>query len=149
MNIKTNDRFDRLCNLDISTHYMDKEYYLFKSSLLSAFAYCVVNQSPYDTPDINDSLKAFDKYISEYFIGDVMPVKITYHRLREIIDEDAFEDIPEIEKLNHAKIEQPGFIASSSRYHTTKPDYDYIDLGALARNVFYMVLRIYICDGGF
>ena len=50
-------------------------------------------------------------------------------------------DITEIEKLNHAKKEMEGFIASCSRYHKTKPDYDYIDLGALARNIFYMILR--------
>ena len=49
-----------------------------------------------------------------------------------------------IEKLNHAKIKQKGFIASSSRFHKTKPDYDYIDLSALARNIGYMIMRTQI-----
>ncbi len=130
----------KLTNLDISTHYRDGEYYFMRSDFLGAFAYWVVSQSPYDTPDITEPLNAFGKFIAER-IKDDIPEKFTYDELSKFINEDIFEAIPEIEKLNHAKIELKGFMATSSRYHKTKPDYDYIDLGALARNIFYMLLR--------
>lgn len=140
--IKTNKRFDKLTNLDIKTHYRDGEFYLSKSSFVGAFAYWTVVQSPYDIPTdkLLPALQGFLKYISPLF-EEVLPEKFTFGRLQEIINEEAFEKIPEIESLNHAKIEMKGFMASSSRYHTTKPDYDYIDLGALTRNIFYMLLR--------
>lgn len=137
---ETNARFDKLTNRDISTHYNDKEYYFGRSDCLAAFAYWAVFQSPYDTPDITKALDAFGIYIAKKIpAGDV--VKFTYKDLEKFINEEVLKSIPEIEKLNHAKIEIEGFIASSSRYHTTKPDYDYIDLEALARNIFYMLLR--------
>ena len=140
MTSKTNERFDKLTNLDISTHYRDREYYFMRSDFLGAFAYWVVAQSPYDAPDISKPLEAFCRYIS-IKIEDDVPFKFTYDELQDMISEDVFEAIPEIERLNHAKIEIAGFMASSSRYHKTKPDYDYIDLGALAHNIFYMLLR--------
>jgi len=138
--IKTNDRFDKLTNLDISTHYSAGSWWICKCSFMGAFAYWVVAQSPYDAPDIAEPLKAFDKYLDKLFKDDEV-IEVRYEELQKLICEEVFESIPEIEKLNHAKIEQVGFIASSSRYHKTKPDYDYIDLSALARNVFYMLLR--------
>ena len=144
--IKINDRFDRLTNLDISTYYRDREYWFMRSDFLGAFAYWVVAQSPYDTPDITKALNAFGGYIANR-IKDGMPEKFTYDELSEFINENIFESIPEIEIFNHAKIEVDGFIASSSRFHTTKPDYDFIDLGALAKNMFYMLLRESITQG--
>ena len=140
MELETNDRFDKLTNRDIATHYRNKESYFMRSNFLGAFAYWIVAQSPYDTPDITEPLKAFGKYIAKK-IPEGAAVKFTYTELSEFITDDIFASIPEIEKLNHAKIEIEGFTASCSRYHTTKPDYDYIDLGALARNIFYMLLR--------
>jgi len=144
--ITINDRFDKLTNLDISTHYRDRKYYFMKSDFLAAFAYWVVAQSPYAAPDITAALKAFNEYV-EIRIGDDCVEEFTYDELKGFINEDVFESIPEIEKLNHAKIEQGGFIASSSRYHKTKPDYDYIDLGALARNIVFMLFRESITQG--
>lgn len=145
--IKTNSRFDKLTNLDIATHYRDKEFYFMRSDFLGAFACWVIRQSPYDAPDITDSMKAFEKYILAYFQKDI-PMSFTYDSLHEFINEKVFENIPEIEKLNHAEIEIKGFIASSSRYHETKPEYDYIDLCALARNIVYMLMREYITTSG-
>ena len=141
--IKTNDRFDKLTNLDISTHHRDGEMWLCKSSFMGAFAYWAVSQSPYDTPNITEPLKAFGRYVDKLFGADEV-IETSYQELQELISEKVFESIPEIEKLNHAKIEIKGFIASTSRSHKTKPDYDYIDLSALARNVFSMLLREHI-----
>ena len=138
--ITTNERFDRLTNLDISTYYRDREYWLMKNNFLGAFAYWVVAQSPYDTPGINPALGAFNKYISVQ-VGNVHPVKFTYDELSAFINEDIFESIPEIEALNHPKIDNGQRYVFVDRYSTPEADYDFIDLGALARNIFYMLLR--------
>lgn len=130
----------KLHNCDISEKYQAKDFHLMQSDFMGAFAYWVVVQSPYPTPDISEPLKGFHRYISG-IIKDGDVEKMNQKRIWEIINEKAFESIHEIEKLNHAKIEQKGFIASTSRYHKTKPDYDYIDLGALARNIGYMIMR--------
>lgn len=139
--ITTNDRFDRLTNLDISTHYSDGEYWFMKSDFLGALAYCVVVQSPYDTPDIAGALKSFDEYLGAKFTKSDRPEKFTYTELQSFINEDVFESIPEIEKLNHRKNGNNNKYGFCSRYDQPDPDDDFIDLGALARNVFYMLLR--------
>lgn len=124
--IVTNERFDRLTNLDISTHHKDKEYYFFPSDFLSALAYWIVAQNPnkqlIGLHYINPALLAFEDYIIPKFKNVKMPEKFTYDELSEIVNDDVFENLPAIMALN-----------------TMKPDF--IDLGALARNVFYMMLR--------
>ena len=142
-NIETNDRFDKLTNLDISTHYRDREYWLMKSDFMAAFAYWVVSQSPYNAPDISPALKAFEKYIDVFVIkkGRHLPHKFNYETLGALLGDDVFETIPDIEVLNHPKIDTGAEILFVSRYSSPKPDYDFIDLGALSRNVFYMILR--------
>lgn len=138
----TNERFDRLTNLDISTHYRGREYCFMRSSFLAAFAYWVVSQSPYDVPEITPALQAFKDYVGE-IIKEGKAKMFTYESLKDVVNEDVFERIPAIEVLNHPKIEgaRNGEIMFTSRFHQPKPDYDFIDLGALSRNVFYMLLR--------
>ena len=121
--IMTNDRFDRLCNNDISTHYRDIEIWLMPSSFLGAFAYWVVAQNPNDELiDIVPALSAFKNYIFSQFANPKIPKKFTFKLLSDLISEEAFEAMPDILALNELKP-------------------DFIDLGALARNVFYMILR--------
>ena len=121
--IMTNDRFDRLCNNDISTHYRDIEIWLMPSSFLGAFAYWVVAQNPNDELiDIVPALSAFKNYIFSQFVNPEIPEKFTYKLLSDLINDDVFEAMPDILALNELKP-------------------DFIDLGALARNVFYMILR--------
>lgn len=130
----------KLHNCDISTKYKEHKFLLMQGDFIGAFAYWVTVQSPYPSPDITKPLTAFHKYIETIVAeGDVLTANQA--KIWEIINKKVFESIPEIEKLNHAKIEQDGFIASSSRFHKTKPEYDYIDLRALARNVGYMIMR--------
>ena len=138
--ITTNDRFDKLTNLDISTHYRDRVMYLSKSDFLGSFAYWAVSQSPYDAPDITSALVAWDKYLIDVFPDNHMSVEFTYEKLNSLITEDVFESIPEIEELNHRKNGRDG-MGFSSRFDTPEPDDDFIDLGALAKNVFYMIMR--------
>lgn len=121
--VETNRRFDKLTNSDIRTHYRNIEVYLLPSDFLAAFAYWAVAQNP-NRKFINivPSLRALEKHIRVHFKDFRVPEKFTYDSLREIVNENMFESIPEILDLNKSK---PGFI----------------DIGALARNVFYMILR--------
>lgn len=140
MSETTKEQSMKLHNCDISAKYKEHKFLLMQCDFMGAFAYWVTAQSPYPTPDITKPLNAFHKYI-ETIVKEGTVLTVDQAKIWGIINEEVFESIPEIEKLNHAKIEQKGFIASSSRYHKTKPDYDYIDLGALARNIGYMIMR--------
>ena len=131
-------RTDKLTNRDISIHYANKEWYLMKSDFLGAFAYWVVAQSPYDAPNIEKPLKAFNKYITQK-VKDGIPQRFTFKELHEFINGDIFETIPEIEQLNHPKISTGE--EYNNRHDNPHPDFDFIDLGALATNIFYMLLR--------
>ena len=124
--IKTNDRFDRLTNLDISTHYSGLEFWALPSEFLGAFAYWVTAQNPNkQLIDIRLSLSAFDAYIRSFFDNPQIPEMFDYEKLESVINEDALASIPDILELN-------------------KLEPDFIGLGALARNMFYMVLREHI-----
>jgi hypothetical protein len=135
----------RLTNRDISTYHENVDFYLSKKDFTCAFTYWIINQSPYDTPDISKALKAFDNYMNIFFKDASIGIrKFSYQEINTIIDPKIFELIPEIEKLNHPKIDTGQDIMFSSRYDSIKPDYDFIDLDALARNVMYMIMREYI-----
>lgn len=124
--IKTNERFDKLTNLDISTYYRDIEVWLFPSDILAALAYWITAQNNNDEIiEIKQILESFKKRILPLWDNLKIPEKFTYGSLLDIINEHVFEDIPEILALNEMKPE-------------------FIDLGALARNVFFMILREYI-----
>lgn len=140
--IETNERFDRLTNLDISTHYRDREFWLMRYDFLAAFAYWVVAQSPYDVPDIKAALTEFSEYVGKKIKADDA-VKFTYDDISEFITEDVFVSIPEILALNVCRAEDGSkaryrFV---TRYSKPDPDYGFIDLGALARNVKFMIMR--------
>ena len=141
--IETNNRFDQLTNLDISTHYRDGEYWFMRSRFNGAFAYWCVSQSPYDAPEITPALRAWDVYVQTKIPDAQMPVKFTYEELSEFVTEDALESIPEIEALAHSKNDRNGVEGPTQDIPST-PDNDFIDLGALARNIFYMILREHI-----
>ena len=136
----------KLCNLDISTNYKDFEFYLMKKDFLGMFACWLVRQSPFDTPNIHNALVAFDKYLSKTFKDRDDVVKFSQDDIHKLINEEVFASIPEIEIFNHAKIEMEGFIATCSKFHRTKPEYDYVDLWALAHNIKYDVMRQNILD---
>lgn len=133
----------KLTNLDISVQHKNRTYWLFRSDILGAFAYWVVKQSPYRTPDITPALVAFDKYLEKAFPTEnyhtELPREFTYEELSALTHEDVFEKIQEIEVLNHPKISEGE--AFNNRHNVYHADFDFIDLGALSRNIFYMVLR--------
>jgi len=146
--IKTNDRFDKLTNLDISTHYRDKKFYVSKFYILGALSYWITVQSPYVVPDVFSAITDFYAYLNiKLGIGTLFPVYFTYDELSGLISEKTFESIHSIEILNHPKISSgEGY---ENRHNNPHPDYDFIDLGALARNVFYMILREIITQGSY
>jgi len=116
-----------------------------KGELLGTLASWIIQQSPYDTPNITKAIKGYDKFLNAKFDTEDKVICFKYRELSEYISEDVFESIPEIETLNHSKKDAgEGFIASSSRFHKTKADYDFIDLSALSRNVFYSICRNHI-----
>jgi len=128
-----------LSNREISENYRDFEFWLMKSDFMGALAYWLVTQSPYDAPDITASLIAFGGYLDGKFDLST-PQKFNYGAIEDIINEDAFIAIPEIEKFNHSKINGAEFVFVT-RYDAPEPDCDFIDMNALARNVLSMICR--------
>ena len=117
-----------LTNKDISENYRDIELWLFQSSITSALAYWITSQNPNKTLiDIGPALLGFKDESDILFPNPEVPVFFSYDELSHLISEDTFVRIPSILALN-----------------SLKPDF--IDLGALARNVFYMVLRGHITN---
>ncbi len=113
----------KLTNRDISENYKDIVLWLFPSDLLGAFAYSVIAQNPNENLlDIKPALVAFNDHIMPAFKNTKIPEQFSYDRVKEYVNDKVFEGIPDILALNKLKP-------------------DYIDLGALARNVFYMILR--------
>jgi len=115
-----------LHNNDISANYADRTFTLMLNDFRGAMAYWLASQQ------INTSIKigvdkpllAFTKYIQQkYFKTESSVKEFTYKQLENLISEDVFIAIPELMELNE--------IEGS----------DFYDLGALARNVFYMICR--------
>ena len=137
----------RLTNNDISILHRKRTYWIMRGDILGAFAYWAVKQSPYYIPNISKALYAFNKHLDEtfkypedaQFQHSEMPREFSYEELSALIHEDVFEKIPEIEILNHPKVSSGEEF--NNRHNVYHPDFDFVDLGALARNVFYMVLR--------
>jgi len=132
----------KLTNRDIKEQYSDAEFYLMKNDFLGTFANWLIRQSPYDTPNITKAIEAYNKFLSKKFDKEEKVIKFTFKKLNKYVSEDVFESIPEIEIFNHSKKDAgQGFIASSSGFHYTKADYDFVDLGALSRNIFYSICK--------
>jgi hypothetical protein len=89
-------------------------------------AYWIVAQNPNKKLiEINPAIRAFKEHVSTFFGKDTLPEEFTLSRLRQVVSDTVLENIPEILALNELKP-------------------DFIDLGALSRNVFYMILREHI-----
>lgn len=107
-----------LTNFQISQGFTKNKFWLLPSDFTSAIAYWVAHQNPNRTFQIDEATKAFDKYISKHFKNIEIPQEFSYRKLEKLISEEVFIKIPEIYKLNKMKP-------------------DFIDLGALARNIFF------------
>lgn len=123
-----------LTNREVSLYYKNQKFSLTNNDFISSFAYWVAMQGN-DKTEIQKAVNSFRKYISEnvfihessLHINDIFIDEFTYDQVEKIVSETEFEKIPEIMALNQ-----------------TKPDF--IDLCALSRNVFHMILREYLVD---
>ncbi len=129
----------KLTNLDISEQYRDAEIYMMRKDFTGQFARWVVEQSPYEVPDIAEALKAFNDYVTSIMAGSSVR-KFSYAELNDLISEAELEKIPAVLALNVAK-KGKAEVVFVTRYSQPHPDYDFIDLGALARNIFYSIIR--------
>lgn len=112
----------KLCNREISETYRDFEFYLFPSDFISALAYYVVSQNNNKELIIEAPVNAYYEFIKKEWPNEKIPERFSYQRISNLTSDDVFESIPEIMALNEMKP-------------------DFIDLGALSRNVFYMICR--------
>jgi hypothetical protein len=104
-----------------------------RKTVLGALASWAVQQSPYVVPNhLTEALQEFDRALSsdEYF-------ETSCKALHEVV-RGTFEGCPSILAWNNPR-KGSHTIVFSSRYDTPHPDYDFIDLDALARNVSHAV----------
>jgi predicted oxidoreductase len=120
-----------------------------KSVVVGHFAMWAVRQSPYLLPDnLDKGIEEFDKYLiytvnacNEYLI------ETTYTELEDNIRK-AITKSDIISSWNIAKKGTGNVFVST--YSKPKPDYDFIDLDALARNIAQSVwLELCYDDGAF
>jgi hypothetical protein len=112
-----------LTNREISENHSDAIFHLMLSDFRGAMAYWLIAQESKIDLDIKRPLDAFTKYLKQKYFKNQDTVKaFTYNQLNNLITEDLFIAIPELMELNEMKP-------------------DFYDLGALARNVFYMICR--------
>jgi hypothetical protein len=111
-----------LTNRDISENFRDVELYLMINNFKSAFAYWAISQNPFGSKGVEKAVNAYEKFLKRTFRKKDEVVKMNYEEIQDFVSEDTFFSIPEIAELNQTKD-------------------DFICLGALSRNVFYMILR--------
>lgn len=115
---------DRLTNSDISDNYNDQLFYLMLSDFTGAMAYWLAAYQHKSNISIDKPLKSFSEYMQRmYFQRHDIVTVFTYKQLKTLISEEVFITIPELLELNQIPTEY------------------FYDLGALARNVFYMICR--------
>ena len=116
----------KLTNQGISANFGDIKMHLMLNDFRGAMAYWLASQQ------INTSIKigidkplnAFTKYMQQkYFKTESSVIEFTCEQLKNLVSEDVFIAIPELMELNEIEGK------------------DFYDLGALSRNVFYMILR--------
>lgn len=118
----------KLTNADIMSQYRTDEFYLMPSDFLGAFSYWVTTQLPESNAIAitRPAIDSWNTYARNLFDNPAIPQKFTFSELNELITEDVMWKMPNIMKLNELD--------------------DFIDLGALARNVLFMICRLSIND---
>lgn len=114
----------KLTNADISANYLNDKFHLMLNDFKGAFVCWATRQNPNETYGIiADATQAYTKFLQQrYFKTKDTVIEMDCDLIKKLTDEDLFVAIPEILALNEMK---PNFI----------------DLGALSRNVFYDILR--------
>ena len=113
-----------LTNREISENFNSEIFHLMIGDFTGAFAYQIAARKHKSKVDIEKSLNAWINFLQQkYFTTDGHVEVFTYEQLNKLITEDLFIAIPEIYELNQIKSKE------------------FYDLGALARNVFFMICR--------
>jgi hypothetical protein len=137
-----------LCNRDISQGYQGCAFWLYRSDIIAAFAYWIVKQSPYEVPYITRVLQELDRYVKDQFPGkNEVPVRCTYQELHQKILRGGWSNLPCMCKLSTPKRVSEDPIIFISEGTNLDPAEDFIDLYALAKNVFYAIMREEITTG--
>jgi len=110
------------------------KFYVSTGDILGGVAKWAIIQSPYTVPyDLSEAIESLNMYLlNNHGWGDMpreVGIKLSCREIRELL-ETAFDLIPEIMAWNVSKKDRPGGVELN-----TDPDYDFIDLSALARNV--------------
>jgi len=115
----------KLTNKDISDFYRDHRFVLLPGDFTGAFQYWVTSQGR-SIEDKDLLLKAglsFNTHIVKPMFDNLdVPERFSYDDLEKIINEQHFKGITDIMAVNQT-------------------EKDFIDLGALARNVRFMIMR--------
>jgi hypothetical protein len=117
----------KLTNADIYANYRNEKFHLMISDFKGAMACWATRQfQNKDYGMITNAVQAYTTYLQlKYFKTKNTVIEMNWDLIKHLTDEDLFIAIPEIFALN-----------------STRPDF--IDLGALSRNVFYHILREHI-----
>ena len=117
-----------MTNRELSLTCSNNEYYVMVSDFIGSFAKWTAKQGIRNHSNIDSATDSYKLYLlNTIFDGYDDVKKLSYHDIKELTSEDLFETIPNILELNNLKN-------------------DFIDLGALSRNVFYDIIRSCECD---
>lgn len=111
---------------------MNKRILISLDQVIGHFAMWAIRQSPYNIPEnLETACEKLRYELEPTFIDEF--IKVDWINIDTAL-RDAFKKIPEIEKWNKPKSQHGGNIFVT-RHSNINPDDDFIDLGALARNV--------------
>jgi len=111
----------------------DEPFWVMRSTVIGAFAQAAVRQSPYICPPLLDvGIRQFDNAFTSEDCFET-----NCQELRSDIRK-AFEKCPMVQDWNVPK-KGKHTVVFVSRHESPMPDYDFIDLGAMARNIAHSV----------
>jgi len=113
----------KLTNRDIDANHRYDVFWLLPNDFVGAFAYWVYTQGRNMEMDFSKAIKAFRNHIDSSFKKKEIPEEFNLGAIETLVDSKLLFSIPEIAELNENN------------------DKDFIDLGALERNVKYMIVR--------
>ncbi len=118
-------------------------YHYFIKDIVGVMAMWAVRQSPYAVPaNLEDALKELTEALKPTWKGDQLH-EMHGNELRDLIAE-AVKECPSIEAWNvPEKGDGRGFV---TRFGGPEPDYDFIDIDALIRNVTHSLIEMRVVE---
>lgn len=122
----------------------NKRFWVFKHQIIGAFAKWAVRQSPYCYPDgLEKGLRLLDSEVSKQLAWSTIGMaKLSTQDILDVLDNVVKNPRNRVfVGWNTPKKNKNVKFLFTSRYHTPKPDYDFIDLDALIRNTVTDIYR--------